>query len=90
MPGQCAAGSKAASRQLCRGTPHEIALPRRRPDRVVNWNIWESWGISMLPMNVGKTDCYYPKEQVSLFLQAALGSFARVACWAKGRERCLG
>ena len=68
----------------------QLSLRRRRQDRVVNWDLWESWSSSTLPVNVGKTDCCYPKEQVSLSLWAALGSFARVACWAKGRGEVLG
>lgn len=63
--------------------------PRRRQNKVVNWDIWESWGSSMLRTNASKTNCCYPKEQVSLSFWADLDSFSKVAVsyLNKGRRR---
>jgi len=80
MPGQGAvgpwlpAGSRAG--ELLAG---QRSL-RTRQDGVLNWDMWESCGSKMLPMNISKIDCCYLEEQVSLSLWEALGTFARVAC----------
>lgn len=55
--------------------------PRRRQDGVVNWDIWES-------MNIGKTDCCYPEEQVSLSLLAAWVALQGLPAEQGGEERC--